>query len=577
MRSIRMAMAQIDPTVGDLHGNGDLICTFIERARAQGADIVTFPELALTGYPPEDLLLKPQFVDRNLEELERVVDSSSGIAVVLGFVDRDADLFNSAAFIHDRELLGVYHKVHLPNYGVFDENRYFRAGSEVQIYTLRGVRLGVSICEDIWHEIGPPTAAAQAGAEVLLNISGSPYHVGKGSERFRMLRARATDNMAYVAYNNIVGGQDELVFDGHSAIIDPRGRSVLEGKQFEEDLLVADLDADEVFNARIHNPLPRSGAETVREQGWEITRIETKSGRPSDGKPGIPERSIERIGYPGEVYAALVLGTRDYVRKNGFRKVVMGLSGGIDSSLTAAIAVDALGPENVICVTMPSRYSSEGSVSDSELLARNLGIRLIEIPIERVFQAYLETLSEEFEGTQTGSAEENLQARTRGNILMALSNKFGWLVLSTGNKSEMATGYSTLYGDMCGGLAVIKDVLKTMVYELARYRNSVEDEAPIPESVVTKEPSAELKPGQRDVDALPPYEVLDPILRAYIEEDRSVEEIISRGFDEGTVHRAVSMVDRSEFKRRQSTPGIKITPRAFGRDRRMPITNRFRP
>ena len=569
-------MAQINPTVGDFKGNVKLILKAMNDARSLGVDLITFPELAVTGYPPEDLLLKPQFIKENLSALDRIVEGSYGLTAVIGFVDSKSDLFNAAAVIHDGRISGIYHKIYLPNYGVFDENRYFEKGKECPVYVISGVGVGISICEDIWHEAGPATIQAHSGAEILVNISASPYHFGKADLRHKMLANRASDNVAFVIYNNLIGGQDELVFDGHSMIFDEKGELLVSGKQFEEDLVVTDLDAEAVFRARLHDPRWRKGVPLLEEHGWQATRFDVSEPMHDSKKPALPKREIVEKGFPEDVYEALVLGTRDYVRKNGFEKVVIGVSGGIDSGFVATVAVDAMGRDNVIGVSMPSRYSSPGSKSDANLLAGNLGIRLIDIPIEKMFQVYLKALSTEFKGTSPGVAEENLQARIRGNLLMALSNKFGWLVITTGNKSELATGYSTLYGDMAGGFAVIKDVPKTMVYELARYRNSVATGELIPESMIEKEPSAELRPDQRDTDTLPPYEILDPILTAYVEEDRSIEQIISMGFEPKVVRKAARLVDGSEYKRRQATPGIKITPRAFGRDRRLPITNRFR-
>jgi len=577
MKKFRIAMAQVNPTVGDLEGNSEIIIDALCRAREMRVDLLTFPELAVTGYPPEDLLLKPQFVERNLESLDRIVGESSGVNLVIGFVDRDSDLYNAAAVVANGEIAGIYHKIYLPNYGVFDENRYFSRGREVQIYRIAGVNVGISICEDIWQETGPAGIQSASGAELLVNISASPYHYGKGNLRLEILRARARDNLSAVAYNNLVGGQDELVFDGNSLLIDQGGNLLARGRQFGEDLVIADLDVDSIFRDRLHDPRWRDGGQILAERKEDIKRIEI-SGRALGGvDPKLPERHVDNLGYPSEVYDALVLGTRDYVRKNGFEKVVVGLSGGIDSSLVATIAVDALGRENVTGVWMPSMYSSSESEQYARDLTEKLGIRLITINIGKIFGAYIDELSGEFSGTGEGVAEENLQSRTRGNLLMALSNKFGWLVLATGNKSEMATGYSTLYGDMCGGLAVIKDVPKTMVYELSRYRNETGGNPVIPEGIIDREPSAELRPGQLDTDSLPPYAVLDPILEAYVEEDRGIDDIVSMGFDEETVRRVIGLVDRSEFKRRQSTPGIKITPRAFGKDRRLPITNRFVP
>ncbi len=569
-------MAQINTTVGDFAGNTKRILEAVAEARALGVDILTFPELAICGYPPEDLLFKPQFIEENLRSLERIVDGSSGLTIAVGFVDAKEDIYNAAAVIHDGKLVGVYHKIYLPNYGVFDENRYFRAGSECPVYIIAGVGVGINICEDIWYEAGPATAQAYAGAEVIVNISASPYHSGRGNYRERMLATRASDNVAIFAYNNLVGGQDELVFDGNSMVLDEKGQLIARGKQFEEDMVVADLDVESVFRTRLHDPRWRRGTPLIEEQGWRKTKLVVSEEPSTSPKPPLPQRQLQVRGLPGEVYDALVLGTRDYVLKNGFEKVLMGLSGGIDSSLVAAIAVDALGSSNVVGVAMPSRYSSPTSTSDAELLAQNLGIRLITIPIEKAFQAYLDMLAGAFEGTEPNVAEENIQARIRGNILMALSNKFGWLVLTTGNKSEMATGYTTLYGDMAGGFAVIKDVPKTMVYKLARYRNSLARSELIPSTIVDKPPSAELRPEQKDTDTLPPYDLLDPILVAYVEEDKSIEQIMAMRIDEEIVKQAAQLVDKSEYKRRQAPPGVKITPRAFGRDRRLPITNRFK-
>ncbi len=576
MRQLRIGLAQINTTVGDFDGNMQKILGAVAEARSLGVDLLTFPELAICGYPPEDLLFKPQFIEENLRCLEKVVDGSSRLTIVVGFVDAKEDIYNAAAVIHDGKLVGVYHKIYLPNYGVFDENRYFRAGSECPVYSIAGVGVGINICEDIWYEAGPTTAQAYSGAEVIVNISASPYHFGKGNNRQRMLATRASGNVAIIAYNNLVGGQDELVFDGNGMVLDEKGQLIARGKQFEEDLIVADLDVESVFRTRLHDPRWRKEALLLDEQRQRGEKIVVSEAPFTSQKPSLPKKRVKVHRFPKEVYDALVLGTRDYIRKNDFEKVLIGLSGGIDSSLVAAIAVDALESSNVVGVAMPSRYSSPGSLSDAELLAQNLGIRLITISIEQAFQAYLDILAKAFEGTEPNVTEENIQARIRGNILMALSNKFGWLVLTTGNKSEIATGYTTLYGDMAGGFAVIKDVLKTMVYELARYRNSLAVSEVIPSNIINKPPSAELRPEQKDIDTLPAYELLDPVLTAYVEEDKSVEQIIAMGIDEEVVKRAARLVDTSEYKRRQAPPGIKITPRAFGRDRRLPITNRFK-
>ena len=576
MRRLRIGMAQINTTVGDFKGNTEKILEAIGQGRSLGVDLLTFPELAICGYPPEDLLLKPKFIEENIRSLDIVVSGCSGLTAVVGFVDAKADIFNAAAVIHDRKLVGVYHKIYLPNYGVFDENRYFQAGRECPVFVIAGIGVGINICEDIWYEAGPATAQAYSGAEVIVNISASPYHFGKRNSRERMLGTRASNNVAIVAYNNLVGGQDELVFDGDSVIMDEKGQLIARGKQFEEDLIVADLDVEAVFRTRLHDPRWRKATLLLEKQQWNTARIVVSEAPSSVPKSPLPQRQIMLRELPGEIYDALVLGTRDYILKNGIKKVVIGLSGGIDSSIVATIAVDALGPSNVIGVAMPSRYSSPGSISDAELLSRNLSIRLLTIPIENVFKAYLEVLAEPFKGVKPDVTEENIQARIRGNLLMALSNKFGWLVLTTGNKSEMATGYTTLYGDMAGGFAVIKDVPKTLVYQIAKYRNSVAGKDLIPSTVFEKPPSAELRPDQKDSDSLPSYDLLDPVLTAYVEEDKSVEQIIAMGIDKEVVKRAARLVDSSEYKRRQAPPGVKITSRAFGRDRRLPITNRFK-
>ncbi|MGB6837457.1 MAG: NAD+ synthase [Dehalococcoidia bacterium] len=575
MRVLRVGLAQINSTVGDLRGNAAKILEWTERARALGVDLIAFPEMAITGYPPEDLLLRSRFIEDNLAALNQVVEGSRGLTLVVGFVDRGEDIHNAAAIIHEGRVAAVYRKQYLPNYGVFDEKRYFQAGSESPVFEVAGVRVGINICEDIWYPDGPCRAQARGGAEVIVNINASPFHAGKGHLRQRMLSTRASDEAVFVCYTNLVGGQDELVFDGGSMFFDPRGELLAQAPQFEEDLLVCDLDVESIYQARLRDPRRRKERpEPVRAGDVPLVRVSTAP--PAADKPPLTPRKAEPLGREAEVYAALVLGTRDYVRKSGFSTVVIGLSGGVDSSLVAAIAVDALGAENVVGVSMPSRFSSEGSVIDAQRLAENLGIRLLDVPIEEAFGASLKMLDEPFADTEFGVAEENLQARIRGNILMSLSNKFGWLVLTTGNKSEFATGYCTLYGDMAGGFAVIKDVPKTLVYELARYCNRSAGREVIPEDVISKPPSAELRPDQLDSDSLPPYEVLDPILEAYVEEDQSLEEIVAQGFEEGTVRRVMAMVDRSEYKRRQAAPGVKITPRAFGRDRRLPIANRYR-
>jgi len=520
-------------------------------------------------------MLKPHFIQRNQNCLEEIIKHSSDITVVVGFVDSNNDIYNAAAMIYDQKLVGVYHKNYLPNYGVFNENRYFQAGTECPIFIIYDIGVGITISEDMWYEAGPATVQAYAGAKLLVNISASPYHAGKGDFRERMLATRAIDNAAIVAYNNLVGGQDELVFDGNSLIINEKGKVIARGKQFGEELIVTDLNLESVFRSQLHEPQRRKEPPLVKRELGQAAKIEVSSECPMVAKPWLPPRQIEPLDKLAEIYQALVLGTGDYVRKNGFKKVVIGLSGGLDSSLVAAIAVDALGADNVVGVSMPSRYSSPGSKTDANLLAKNLGIELKKIPIEKAFSSYLEMLAEPFKNTQPDVTEENIQARIRGNILFALSNKFGWLVLACSNKSEAATGYTTLYGDMAGGFIPLKDVLKTTVFELANYKNRQARKEVIPSSVLSKAPSAELGPDQKDTDTLPPYELLDPILKAYVEEDLPIDQIIAMGFDPEIVVRTVRLVDRNEYKHRQAAPGIKITPRDFGRDRRLPITNRF--
>jgi NAD+ synthase (glutamine-hydrolysing) len=570
---LRLAMAQINVVVGDIDGNAQKIIDWIDRARDADADIIAFPELALTGYPPEDLLLKPQFIDVNLACLDKIVSRTRDIAVIVGFVDRKDDIFNAAAIIQNGKLITAYHKMYLPNYGVFDEFRYFQPGNRCPVFRMGRATIGVSICEDIWYPDGPVfQQALSGGAEVIINISSSPYHAGKGRWREQMLATRAADNTVIVAYSNVVGGQDELVFDGDSLVFGENGDLITRGKQFEEDLVVVDLDVESVFRKRLHDPRRRQQkiGDTASPEVFQLAprqRRHTALAASPLPQPLEPD---------AEIYRALVVGTRDYVLKNGFKKVVLGLSGGIDSALTACIAADALGSENVVGTLMPSEFSSRGSVEDSERLGKSLGIELLTIPITNVFHAYRDALNPAFKGAKPDVTEENLQARIRGTYLMALSNKFGWLVLSTGNKSEVSSGYCTLYGDMAGGFAVLKDVMKTTVFRLAEYCNRLAGCERIPRVIIDKPPSAELRPNQLDTDSLPAYEVLDPILKAYVEDDRSSAEIVDMGYEEQLVRRVIRMVDTNEYKRRQAAPGVKITPRAFGRDRRMPITNRFR-
>jgi NAD+ synthase (glutamine-hydrolysing) len=537
---VRIALGQIDPSVGDLEGNVELMTAWASRATEAGADVVVFPELAITGYPPEDLVLRPAFVDDNLSALEHLAKrTAGGCSIVTGFVDRtDRGLHNAAALVANGEIVARYHKVKLPNYGVFDEQRTFVPGTAECAVRLAGSELGLSVCEDAWAPGPPFDAYAARKTPIVLNINGSPYHRGKAGERIEIARDRALETGAWIVYVNTIGGQDELIFDGGSMVVAPDGTLRHRAAMFEEDLLIVDIEGD------------RSIAED---------------------RPDWPDE-------PEDIYRALELGLGDYVRKNGFEEVVLGLSGGIDSAFVAVLAADALGAGSVRALTMPSRYSSLESAEDATEVARRLRIRLDEVAIDDVFSAYLDALREPFHGTEAGLAEENIQARIRGNLLMAFSNRFGSVVLATGNKSEYAVGYATLYGDMAGGFAPIKDVPKTLVYELVRWRNAQgPGEGPIPHRVVAKAPSAELRPDQKDTDSLPPYDQLDPIIDAYVVEDRSPEEIAPSGVDPDLVERVVQLIDRAEYKRRQAAPGIKITPKAFGRDRRMPITNRYRP
>jgi len=574
---MRIALAQINPTVGDLEGNVSRIIDYLQRAKRVDADLIAFPELAVTGYPPEDLLLKSQFIDDNLQALKRIQESVSDITAIIGFVDRKNDIYNAAALIHNKEIIDVYHKVYLPNYGVFDEYRYFRAGVRYPIYRIGDAWIGINICEDIWYPEGPARIQSLAGAELILNINASPYHIGKGRLREEMLSTRAFDNRVILAYLNTVGGQDELVFDGHSLILDQEGNVIIRGKQFEEDLIIADLNFEGIMKKRLHTPRRRQKVINPEKGTVEKITVSRKKLSPKEKRiPVRPKSGYRTFDIMEEVYTALILGTSDYVNKNGFKGVVIGLSGGIDSSLVASIAADALNAQNVNGLFMPSPYTSKGSREDAYALADNLGIRVREVPIDTIMKSYRNALKKDFSGKPSDVTEENLQARIRGNILMAFSNKFGWLVLTTGNKSEMSVGYATLYGDMAVGFAVIKDVPKTMVYQLCRWKNDHAGRVIIPERMFTKEPTAELRHGQKDSDTLPPYSVLDPILKAYIEEDRTFEEILSFGYDVEGSRKVIRMIDSSEYKRRQSPPGIKITQKAFGRDRRFPITNRYR-
>tara|TARA_Y100001970_G_scaffold86305_1_gene108781 strand:+ start:18345 stop:20009 length:1665 start_codon:yes stop_codon:yes gene_type:complete len=552
-------MAQINPVVGDIQGNADKIKNYIKQAQNENVDVITFPELALTGYPPEDLLFKTHFIDEIKKHLQEVTKFTQGITAIIGFAREENGLLNSAAVVHDKKIINYYDKKILPNYGVFDEKRYFISGDNNPVYLIDGITVGINICEDIWFEDGPTQDQASLGAQLILNINGSPFDTEKRYIRENMLKERALHNNLYISYTNMVGGQDELVFDGGSVILNPAGEIISRGKAFEEDLIITDLNFEETGNF-------------VESK----TNIFVSSSPKDKNLTPISDNNIVEIDKLEQVHKALILGTRDYVNKSGFTKVLLGLSGGIDSALTCYIAVKAFGKENVLGVIMPSRYSSEGSVTDSQLLANNLGIETKIIPIEPAYISFLEMLSESFEGTSVDVAEENLQARIRGNILMALSNKFNWINLITGNKSEMATGYSTLYGDMAGGFAVLKDVPKTLVYELCKYINTLQGKDLIPETIITKPPSAELREDQKDEDSLPPYDILDAILKNYVEEDRSFQEIVDLGYDEAVVKRVTLLLDRSEYKRKQSPPGVKITPRNFGRDRRIPLINKYK-
>ena len=570
MPSVRIACCQLDVVVGDLEGNVARVLAAYQRAEEAGADLAVFGELCLTGYPPEDLLLKPGFVRDSHEALAKLAAQTGRCAAVLGFVDAGQDLYNAAAVCARGGVIGTYHKRLLPNYAVFDELRYFTPGTEpLQLYDIAGVRVAMTVCEDVWSPSGPMAAEAAGGAELVVNINASPYHVGRRADRERMLATRAADASCALVYVNQVGGQDELVFDGGSMVFDESGELVAAAPQFTEEVLVVDLDLREVFRKRLLDPRGRVPAPM-------LPVISVSSPRMVDERPARrPALVAPRPSEAEEVYEALVLGTRDYAVKNGFGDVVIGLSGGIDSSLVTCIAADALGPEHVHAVALPSRYTTDLSNRDAAELAANLGVGLQTIPIEPAYVATMEMLAPSFGDRPPDVTEENLQGRLRMAVLMALNNKFGWLVLICGNKSELAVGYTTIYGvDMAGGFAVIKDVFKSRVFELARYRNTVSPV--IPASVLTKPPSAELRPGQRDDESLPPYDVLDPILACYVEQDMTLEEVVAAGMDAPTVERVIRLVDAAEWKRRQSPPGVRVTPKAFGKDRRMPITNRYR-
>ena len=570
-RPLRVALARINTTVGDIDGNAAKIVDCIGRAHEGGAQLVVLPELAINGYPPEDLLLKTHFLAAGERALGEIAAGVNDMVALIGFAERAEDVYNSLAVVADGAVQGIYRKMFLPNYGVFDEQRYFQAGDVPATITVESARIGLTICEDIW-EPGPPASdEALAGASVIVNVSASPYHMGKGIQRERMLIQRARDSLAWVVFCNLVGGQDELVFDGYSLVIDQDGEVIARGEQFDEELIFSEIDPTTAERARLRDArhrAPARGRPEVADLGWFRAP-------PRHNASEVGGTIADVKGEVSEVYSALCLGLRDYAEKNGFERVLLGLSGGIDSALTATIAVDSLGAKRVACAVMPSPHSSEETQSDARQLAENLGIEQFELSLEPVMESYDTTLRPVFDGSAPGLAEENIQARIRGNLLMALSNKFGWLVLTTGNKSEYSVGYTTLYGDMAGGFGVLKDVPKTWVYRLAEYRNGKTIPPVIPPSILERPPSAELKPGQVDQDSLPPYDLLDVILEAYIEEDLDREQLIRRGLPEPVVDQVIKLVDRAEYKRRQAPPGIKISPKAFGRDRRLPITNRF--
>lgn len=563
-QNIRIAIAQINTTVGDLDNNTKKAIHFIKQAENKGVDLISFPELTITGYPPEDLLLKSSFIDENLKKLKTLSKAVKKTVVVAGFVDRvGGRLYNAAAVIYNSHLKGVYHKVELPNYGVFDEKRYFEQGKDSSVYKAGSVLFGVNICEDIWHINGSLRRQVKKGAVLLVNINASPYHRGKIRQREKLIQTQAKRNNTFISYNNLVGGQDELVFDGQSMIVDNKGKIIAQASAFKEELLIADLNIPIVS-------ISKKPKAVLIAKSFPLPRPEKKK-----SILGQHKLNFKKLSDREETYQALILGLKDYVEKNGFKKVVIGLSGGIDSSLVAAIAVDALKPNNVIGVALPSMYTSQASIDDARVLAKNLGILHFSISINSIFNTYLKVLKDVFKNKRPDITEENIQARIRGNILMALSNKFGWLVLNTGNKSEVSCGYCTLYGDMVGGFGILKDVPKTLVYNLAKFVNSRENKNVIPKRVFEKAPTAELRPHQKDADSLPKYDILDPILKAYVEEDKSFKELVAQGFTSKNVSQVLTLVDKSEYKRRQSAPGIKITPRAFGKDRRMPITNRY--
>ena len=570
---MRLALAQINTTVGDLDGNRELILARIEEARAAGAGLVLFPELAVTSYPPEDLLLRPGFVRAARRSLEQIAAATEGIVALVGTPHFEGDLYNACAVCAGGEVKAVYRKRFLPNYGVFDEERYFAAGRELLMLRLGECLVGVTVCEDMWQPGPPATDLALAGAQLLVNISASPFHVGKDREREEMFQQRARDTSAFVAFVNAVGGQDELIFDGHSCVLDDEGEVLARAPGFQEALLVVDVDPTAAIGRRLTETRRRALAR--EQEALPTPRVVELSASPPNNSL-LQGRVAPLVDDLEQMRLALELGLRDYVGKNGFRDVVIGLSGGIDSALTAALAVEALGAERVHGVSMPSRFSSEGTRGDARRLAEGFGIDFREIAIEEIVGAFDQALEPSFGDLPRDLTEENLQARTRGVLLMALSNKFGWLVVATGNKSELSVGYATLYGDMAGGFALLKDVFKTDVFRLSKHLNERAGRELIPQSIIDRAPSAELRDNQLDQDSLPPYPELDRVLEAYVELDRSREELSQDGFDPEVVERAVAMIDRAEYKRRQAPPGVKLRPKAFGRDRRTPITNRWR-
>jgi NAD+ synthase (glutamine-hydrolysing) len=571
---MRLALAQINTVVGDLDGNRSLILARLEEARGAGADLVLFPELAVTGYPPEDLLLRPAFVRAARRSLEEIAAAATGIAALVGFPLFDGDLYNACAVCADGSVRATYRKRFLPNYGVFDEERYFASGRELVLLRLGEALAGVTICEDMWQPGPPATELALAGAQLLVNVSASPFHVDKHRDREEMFQQRARDTSSFVAFVNAVGGQDELIFDGHSVVLDDEGEVLARAPGFEEALLVVDVDPTEAIGRRLSETRRRALArEQEAPPQVEIVALGERRGQTPPGSDPLVAPLVDDLE---QMRLALELGLRDYVEKNGFREVLIGISGGIDSALTAALAVEALGADRVHGVSMPSRFSSEGTRGDARRLAESLGIDFREVPIDAAVADFEDALAPSFGGLERDLTEENLQARVRGVLLMALSNKFGWLVVATGNKSELSVGYATLYGDMAGGFALLKDVFKTDVFRLARHLNERAGRELIPRTIVERAPSAELRDGQLDEDSLPPYAELDRVLEAYVELDRSREELIADGFDAAVVDRALAMIDRAEYKRRQAPPGVKLRPKAFGRDRRTPITNRWR-